>query len=92
MSNAPRRSVTESATKDLIRNDFGTLSLIICPENRKEAEISIRHLAGEGLSIRQLSRLTGISKSLVEKALKYGREPSPVLLHQLAALLFSCGD
>ena len=70
MSDAPRRGVTESAAKELIRKEFGTLSPVITHENRKEAEASVRRLAGEGLSIRQLSRLTGISKSLIERALK----------------------
>ena len=60
----------ESTAKDLIRKEYGTLSPVISKENRESADMSIVRLTEQGLSIRQLSRLTGISKSIIERALK----------------------
>lgn len=70
ISEEPRRGVTESAAKDLIRKEFGTLFPLISKENREAIDSSIIRLARQGISIRQLSRLTGISKSIIERALK----------------------
>lgn len=70
VSAAPRKGVTDAAAKELILREFGTVSPVLSRENRPSAEQSIRRLAEEGLSIRQLCRLTGISKSVIERVLK----------------------
>ncbi|MBQ9015454.1 MAG: transposase [Firmicutes bacterium] len=66
----PRRGMTESAAKDLIRKEFGTTFPTISKENRETLNSSIIRLFKQGISIRQLSRLTGISKSIIERAVR----------------------
>ena len=70
VADAPRKGVTESTAKELIRNEFGDVSPVINSENRESTELSIQRLSEKGLSIRQLSRLTGISKSIIERILR----------------------
>ena len=70
ISDEPRRGVTESTAKKMIRKEFGTLSPVIGKDTRKNLNRSIQRLSKQGLSIRQISRLTGISKSIVERALR----------------------
>ena len=70
ISEEPRRGVTESAAKNLIRKEFGTLFPTMSKENRQALNASIIRLVKQGVSIRQLSRLTGISKSIIERAIK----------------------
>ena len=70
VAEAPRKGVTESTAKELIRNEFGDVSPVINSENRESTELSIQRLSEKGLSIRQLSRLTGISKSIIERILR----------------------
>ena len=63
--------LTDEGAKKLILYEFGTFSPAVGkPGTRQELYSSIRKLAGKGISIRQLSRLTGISKKLIENALK----------------------
>ena len=69
ISDKPRRGVTDAAAKDLIQSEFGSLSPVISPENRESTALSIQRLSKKGVSIRQLSRLTGISKSVIERML-----------------------
>ena len=68
ISDAPRRGVTEAAAKKLIQSEFGVISPVINAKNRESTVISIQRLSEKGISIRQLSRLTGISKSIIERA------------------------
>ena len=70
ISDTVRKGVTEAAAKKLILEEFAALSPVISKENREWAEQSIRRLSEKGLSIRQLSRLTGISKSVIERMLQ----------------------
>ena len=70
VADAPRKGVTESTAKELIRNEFGDVSPVINSKNRESTELSIQRLSEKGLSIHQLSRLTGISKSIIERILR----------------------
>lgn len=68
-----RFRLTDERAKQLIIHEFGTYS----PNSGKVKDRSvfnesIRILCRSGISIRQLSRLTGISKKLIETALKNG--------------------
>lgn len=65
-----RKGVTDAAAKELILEEFGTISPLISKGNRESAEQSFHKISEKGISIRQLSRLTGISKSLIERALR----------------------
>ena len=69
ISDAPRKGVTEAAAKELIKGEFGPVSPVINAENRESIALSIQRLSEKGVSIRQLSRLTGISKSVIERML-----------------------
>ena len=70
ISEAVRYGITDSAAKEYIRDEFGDYSLSSCSkENRDSLNLSIQRLAEKGISVRQLSRLSGISKSVIERAL-----------------------
>ena len=63
----PSHRITDSAAQKLIIEVLGTIS----PEagkakDRRELNASIVSLLDDGISIRQLSRLTGLSKKLIE--------------------------
>lgn len=61
----------DDKAKALILDEFGTFSPAVGkPGERQDLDSSIRKLIKRGMSIRQLSRLTGISKKVIEKALK----------------------
>ncbi|MCR5324895.1 MAG: transposase [Lachnospiraceae bacterium] len=67
----PVKRCTDSDAVRIIVDEFGTIS----PEARKTADKgalgrSILKIKNAGVSIRQLSRLTGLSKSLIERRLK----------------------
>ena len=65
------RKCTDEIAKSLILDELGTFSPIIGkPKERRSLFVSIRKLHSYGISIRQLSRLTGISKKIIEQALK----------------------
>ena len=83
ISESVRHGVTESVAMELIKEEFGDTAPVISAENRDIIERSIQNLSEKGLSIRQMSRLTGISKSIIERALRQDREPSPVLCFTL---------
>ena len=70
ISEAHRKGVTETAAKEMIRREFGEASPVLNAENRESVEQSIQRLSEEGVSVRQLSRLTGISKSIIERILR----------------------
>ncbi len=62
---------TDDRAKTMILDEFGTFSPAVGkPGERNDLYDSIRKLIRGGISIRQLSRLTGISKKVIEKALK----------------------
>ena len=66
-----RHGITDSVAENYIREEFGDLSLPSGEkDNRDSLYLSIQRLTEKGISIRQLSRLSGISKSLIERALK----------------------
>ena len=66
---------TDKAASLLILQEFGTLSPPAGkPGDRHALSSSISHLLKSGVSIRQLSRLTGISKKIIESSLK---NPAP---------------
>ena len=65
----PSRRITDSVAKKLIIEELGTIS----PEagkakDRSELNASIVSLLDDGISIRQLSRLTGLSKKIIESS------------------------
>ena len=65
----PSRRITDSAAQKLIFEELGTIS----PEagkakERGELNASIVSLLNRGISIRQLSRLTGLSKKIIESS------------------------
>ncbi len=70
ISESQRRGVTESVAMDLVREEFGNTLPVLNAETRDRVEKSIQNLAEKGVSIRQMSRLTGISKSIIERALR----------------------
>lgn len=66
--NPPGRC-TDARAKELIQKEFGTFFPTAGkPKERKAFYCSVRKLLSSGISIRQLSRLTGISKRIIEKA------------------------
>lgn len=65
-----RRGLTDTRAIELVKNEFGGTQITVSSSNRKEIENSIRQMIYVGISIRQLSRLTGISKSIIETSLK----------------------
>ncbi|MBQ6151862.1 MAG: transposase [Mogibacterium sp.] len=67
---APVR-LTDNKARAMILDEFGTFSPTVGkPGERHDLYFSIRKLIRNGISIRQLSRLTGIPKKLIENALK----------------------
>ena len=61
----------DGKAKRVILSEFGSFSRINCNDlDRASLNSSIRKVIHSGVSIRQFSRLTGISKSIVESALK----------------------
>lgn len=71
ISEANRYGLTDAAAKKLIQSEFGALPFGRPGKgDRKDLYRSIQRMAEKGISIRQLSRLSGISKSIIEAALK----------------------
>lgn len=69
-----RKRYTDTEATKLILREFGTYSPEIGePKDRKLINDSIKKLIKTGISIRQLSRLTGIPKKIIESALKNNR-------------------
>lgn len=70
-TDAFRKRITDTTAKTLILKEFGTYSpLSIEEQDKSRLDASIRKLCADGISIRQLGRLTGIPKSMIEKTLK----------------------
>lgn len=68
-----KKRYSDSSAKELILREFGTFSPLVGKAKEPQRQLlneSIRRLIKAGVSIRQLSRLTGIPKKLVETALK----------------------
>lgn len=68
----PRRC-SDAVAKELIYQEFGCFSPPVGEAKGQQRQLlneSIRKLIKSGISIRQLSRLTGISKKIIENALK----------------------
>ena len=67
----PRKGYTDEAANNIILRELGSSSPIVRRvKDRTALNESIRRLIRSGVSIRQLSRLTGISKKTIETALK----------------------
>ena len=65
-----RKRVTDEKAKEMIRKELGSvIPAIGKAKERKGLNASINKLNHAGISIRQLSRLTGISKKVIENAL-----------------------
>ena len=68
---APKKHYTDSGAKVLIIKELGTFNPYVGkPRERNSLNQSIRFLSNQGVSIRQLNRLTGIPKKVIETALK----------------------
>lgn len=66
-----RKGVTDSVAIEMIKNEFGTLTPEVgMPSNRKKFTESVIKLNKAGVSIRQLCRLTGLSKKIIENCTK----------------------
>ena len=64
-----KRRCTDFRAKELIYNEFGTYTPLVAKAGeRNRLNESIKTLLEEGISMRQLSRLTGISRTIIAKA------------------------
>ena len=71
METRVRARATDRKAMEWIEEEFGKPGqLVISKENRSAVEKSIRCVISKGVSIRQFSRLSGISKAIVENAIK----------------------
>lgn len=71
ITDAHVRRWTDSAAKELIIKEFETLTPLAGGKvNREELEASIQRLLSKGLSIRQISRLAGVPRKIIERASK----------------------
>ena len=71
MDETTRKRVTDEEAKEMINKELGSvIPAIGKAKERKGLNTSISKLVHAGISIRQLSRLTGISKKVIENALE----------------------
>lgn len=71
LEECPNKKCTDSAAKAMILREFKTYyPQAGKKQDRKKLNESIRKLISEGVSIRQLSRITGLSKKIIETGLK----------------------
>ena len=71
MEETIRKRCTDESARQLILRELGSQTPAIGKAKERQAmNASIRKLIDEGVSIRQLSRLTGISKKVIEDAMK----------------------
>ncbi len=71
LDETPRKRCTDEAAVKMILNELGSLSPAAGKaKDRTSLNKSICRLIRSGISIRQLSRLTGLSKKIIEDALK----------------------
>ena len=69
MDDTIRKRVTDEAAEQLIRQELGGIHPTVrSVRERQTLNTSIKKLLHSGVSIRQLSRLTGISKKIIENA------------------------
>ena len=69
MDDTIRKRVTDEAAEQLIRQELGGIHPTVrSVRERQTLNTSIKKLLHSGISIRQLSRLTGISKKIIENA------------------------
>ena len=66
----PKRRCSDETAKQIIMSELGTFTPVIDKNSRDKLNGSICQMIRKGISIRQLSRLTGISKKIIENALK----------------------
>ena len=60
---------TDEWAEDVIRTTFGVVSgTVLQSYDRNERNIALRQLKEKGLSIRQIERLTGINRGVIQKA------------------------
>ncbi len=71
MEEVIKKRVTDSAAREQILQEFGTITPSAgCAKNRQAFSMSIKKLHDQGISIRQISRLTGLSKRIIENCLR----------------------
>jgi REP element-mobilizing transposase RayT len=73
INESSKKRYSDSSAKELIFHEFGTFTPLVGKAKEPQRQLlneSIRKLVNAGVSIRQLSRLTGISKKMIETALK----------------------
>lgn len=74
MGTIPRFGLSDERAIPLIFQEFGTTSPSPGPPKKRSAfNASVVRLIRSGISLRQLSRLTGISKGIIERAWKTGK-------------------
>ena len=70
MDDTVRKRVTDEAAEQMIRSEMGGIHPTVGKaKERQTLNEAIRKLIQAGISIRQLNRLTGISKKIIENAL-----------------------
>ena len=70
MDDTVRKRVTDEAAEQMIRSEMGGINPTVGKaKERQTLNEAIRKLIQAGISIRQLNRLTGISKKIIENAL-----------------------
>lgn len=71
LADSPRRAVTDDQARDLIKRiaHCNTLTEFQGMDDRWK-EVNVKKIYAKGVSIRQLSRLTGVPKGLVERWIK----------------------
>jgi len=70
MDETPRKRVTDEEARKMIDREFGSVMPAAGKaKERKALNASICNLVRGGISIRQLSRLTGLSKKIIENAM-----------------------
>ena len=68
---------TDAAAKNLILREFGSLSPSVGKGRLQcAADQGLHHLVREGVSVRQISRITGLSRKLIDRRLKALRTSS----------------
>ena len=74
VNDMPRRGISDAAAADMILEMFGTRTpLVKKAVDRQAFNMSISQLIAKGVSIRQLNRLSGISRKAIHRALRVTR-------------------
>ena len=70
-----RKRVSDETAEQMILRELGGIHPIVGKANERQTlNNAIKKLFQDGVSIRQLSRLTGISKKIIDNALKETEE------------------